>query len=160
MQIEVTHDTSASVDAVWAVMTDLARWAQVLSSVSSIERLDDGDGFAAGTRWRETRRVRGRELSEILEVTGVDDDSSYVVEATSRGVDLVARMRVDPMPPGARLSATFGSEGGRRRRLMARTFGRAIERTVRATLEQDLRDIAAAAERRATADDEDDRAGS
>lgn len=144
----MTHWTTAAPDTVWAVATDLDRAVQVLSGVTEVERLDAGDGYGPGTRWRETRELFGRSASEVLEVTAIDDDArSYVVEADNRGTHYVSTLRVTPSDAGALLRMTLGAEtSGLGSRLLARTVGRAFESATRTALEQDLRDIAAAAE--------------
>jgi carbon monoxide dehydrogenase subunit G len=157
MQVEVHHETAAPADVAWAVMTDLERSAAVLSGVTRIERLDDGTGFDVGTRWRETRTVLGREASEELAVTAIDHaDRRCVLEADNRGTHYVSTMAATPTPTGALLQMTLESrDGGFAGRLRARTIGRAVEGMTRSALEQDLRDVAAAAEADAAADTAD-----
>lgn len=152
MELEVTRETTASPDQVWALMSDIEGSPDVLSGVIRVERLDDGDEFAPGLRWRETREIAGREASEELEVTAVDEGRSYTVEADSRGTHYRSVVTVEPAGTGSRLSMTFTAEttGGRISRLVARTMGKAIEGATRKALQQDLDDIATAAEAAAT----------
>lgn len=58
----------ASPERVWEALTDLQGTERVLSGVERIEVLTEG-GFAVGTRWRETRRMLGREATEEMYVT-------------------------------------------------------------------------------------------
>jgi hypothetical protein len=131
-------------------MTDIEGSREVLSGVTEIERLDDGDGFGVGLRWRETRVLFGKEASEEMEVTAVDEGRSYTVEADSDGVHYRSVMSVEPDGDGARIRMTFGGEqkgkSGLISRIVSRTAGKAIEKATRKALEQDLDDIAAAAE--------------
>lgn len=148
MELEVSRQSSASPAEVWAVMTDIEGSQRTLSGVTAVERLDDGDGFGPGLRWRETRRIGGREASEEIEVTAVDEGRSYTAEAVSGGTRYRSTVSVEPSGSGSTLRMTFGAEvrGGRIRQLAARTMGRAFEGATRKALEQDLADIAAAAE--------------
>lgn len=148
MEIEVEHTSTASPDAVWAIMTDLERSEQVLSTVTAIERVDGGDSFGVGTTWRESRVLFGREGTEVLTVTAIDhDDHNYVVEAENGGTRYVSRIGVRPAPAGAELHMSFGAEAtSMKDRLLARTIGRAFEGATRSALETDLREIAEAAE--------------
>ena len=66
--MKVIQESAASPAAVWAVLTDLDRFAQV-ADILAIERLDDGTGFDIGTRWRQTRRMFGRNETMDLTVT-------------------------------------------------------------------------------------------
>ena len=150
MEIEVQRTTTASPADVWAVVTDLEGSVATLSGVTAIERLDDGDAFDVGTRWRETRVMFGKEASEELEVTRVEEGRSYTVEADSRGTHYASQLRVEPTDGGSTIHMTFGAaQEGRFGRVLARTVGRAFEGATRRALEQDLEDIAAAAEARA-----------
>lgn len=145
----VEREVAAPSQRVWAVMTDLERSPEVLSNVEAIERLDDGSGFGVGTRWRETRTMMGRQATEEMAVTAVEPGRSYTVEANSRGAHYRSVLAVDPLGgERSRLSMTFGGEPtGLASKLLSATLGRLFEGATRKALEQDLADIAAAAER-------------
>lgn len=153
MDVIVTCTATAPPEAVWAVATDIEGTVDVLSGVVAVERLDGGEGFAPGLRWRETRELFGKEASEELEVTAVDPGRSYTVEADSRGTHYRSVFTVEPDDEGgSRLSMTFGAEQQRQGwlgRFAAKAGGKAIERATRKALQQDLDDIATAAEARA-----------
>lgn len=153
MQVEVTHDSSAPADVVWAVMTDLERTPTVLSSVTAVERIAGGPGFDVGARWRETRTMFGRQASEVLAVTSVDvAGRRYVVEADNRGTHYVQAVSVTPTPEGSRLRMSLRSEAtGLAGRLLQRSLGRRFESASRDQLAIDLAEIAAAAEADAAA---------
>lgn len=150
MELTVTRETSASPEEVWDVMTDIEGTPAVLSGVTGVERLDDGEGFGPGLRWRETRVVLGKEATEELEVTAVDPGRSYTVEAESGGTRYRSVLRVTPSATGATIAMTFGAEqtGGRIESFLSRTIGRLFQGPTRKALQQDLDDIAAAAEAR------------
>ena len=148
MDVTVTRETTASPEQVWAVMTDIEGATETLSGVTVIERLDDGTGFGPGLRWRETREVFGKEATEELEVTAVDPGRSYTVEADSGGTHYRSVLTVEPAAGGAVITMTFGAEqtGGRIASFLTRTVGRLFQGPTRKALQQDLDDIAAAAE--------------
>lgn len=152
MELTVTRETTASPEVVWAVVTDIEGGAGVLSGVTGIERLDDGEGFAPGLRWRETREMFGKEVSEELEITAVDPGRSYTVEADSGGTHYRSVVLVTPSATGSTIAMTFAAEQqrGRIAGFLSRTVGRLSLRPVRKALQQDLDDIAAAAEARAS----------
>ena len=66
----LTH-FEASPERIFAVMTDLDAAAEWMPNIVSIERLD-GDGFGVGTQWRETRKMFGKEATELFEVKHCD----------------------------------------------------------------------------------------
>lgn len=156
MEISVSRRTTASPDVVWGVVTDIEGSVAVLSGVTGIERLDDGEGFGPGLRWRETRELFGREASEELEITAVDPGRSYTVEAHSGGTHYRSVVTVDPDEDGgSRLAMTFGAVQQQRQgwlgRIAMKAGGKAVERATRKALEQDLDDLADAAEARSAA---------
>ena len=66
--IRVSRHVEAPAAVVWQVVTDLEGMAGLLPDIVRLERLsDDGPGtYRRGTRWRETRRMFGREATETL----------------------------------------------------------------------------------------------
>lgn len=60
MELHVVREIAAPQGRVWDTITDLATAPVTLSGVTRVERLDAGDAFGVGTRWRETRRMFGR----------------------------------------------------------------------------------------------------
>lgn len=148
--LEAQRDVDAGADVVWSLITDLDRIPDILSAVTRVERVDDGDGFGAGTRWRETRVVMKREATEEMEVTAVDPDRSYTVESDSRSVLYRSVLSVEPTGDGtSRIRMQFaGKPKSKGAKLAGATIGKLMNRTMRTMLQQDLDDIAAAAERR------------
>ncbi len=119
-EIKLTRTVAAPPQRLWEVVTDLDSVSRHISGISRIERLDGGNGFEVGTRWRETRTMFGREATEEMEVTGLEPGRSYTVEADGRGA--LARV-------------------------LAATIGRLFEGATRKALQRDLDEMAAAAER-------------
>ena len=146
-ELTVSHEVAAEPESVWAIITNLDEFERAISAVEKVERLDDGDGFGVGTRWRETRTMFGRTATEEMEVTSVDGGRSYVTEADSHGARYRTVMTVEALGSGGtRLSTTFGAEPhGLLTRVVAATVGRLFERATRKALEKDLVDIAKAA---------------
>ncbi|GAA2640274.1 hypothetical protein GCM10010307_40310 [Streptomyces vastus] len=66
--VVVERRIAAGQRRVWEALTDLGGMDRVLSSVSKVEILTDGT-FDVGTRWRETRRMFGRDATEEMWVT-------------------------------------------------------------------------------------------
>ena len=66
-----TTEIAAPPERVYECLTDLEGYGAWMSGLVHIERLTEGP-FATGTRWREARRVMGREGREVFEVTATD----------------------------------------------------------------------------------------
>ena len=103
----VERPVSAAPDVVWAIISDLDRSARVISAIEAIDRLDGTTGFGVGTRWSETRRMLGRESSDVLEVTSIDEGRSYTVEGVGTGVRYTTVMSCEPRADGSLLSMAF-----------------------------------------------------
>ena len=146
--VEVRRHVAAPVERVWAVTTDLAGAPQVVRGIDAVEVLTPG-GFGVGTRWRETRTMMGRSATEEMTVTAVEPQRSYTTEAVRPGVRYSSRVAVTPaVGGGSDLSMTFGaSPTSAVARVLAAVTGPLARRSVTRAMEQDLADIAAAAER-------------
>lgn len=140
----------AAPEAVWHALTDIRGWEGTVSGVERIEVLSSG-GFGVGTRWRETRRMLGKETTEELYVTACEPPERYVAEADSHGTHYVSECRLLPAAPErTTVRLTFAAEpAGGVTGVLAKVFGRLGARTARKALAGDLDDIAAAVERRA-----------
>ncbi|ELS55952.1 SRPBCC family protein [Streptomyces viridochromogenes] len=133
----------------WEALTDLAGMERVLSGVSKVEIITEG-AFGVGTRWRETRRMFGKEATEEMWVTACEPPERYVVEAGSHGTRYVSEwlLRADgPSATTVRMTFTAVPPGGVRG-LLARILGGVGARAVGQAVVRDLDDIAAAVEGR------------
>jgi carbon monoxide dehydrogenase subunit G len=144
--ITIERDVAAPPQRVWAIVTDLARTAEVIAAITTLERTDGGSEFEVGTAWRETRVMFGREATETMAVTAIDEGRSYTVESISRGVHYTSIMKVEAKGEGSHLAWEFGAEATSLSGKLMSVFGKLFEGTTRKALRQDLDDIAAAAE--------------
>ena len=130
------------------MLTDLEAAPEILSGVARVERLA-GAGYSIGTRWRETRTMMGREETEEMEVVGIDEGRSTMIAAEARGMDCRTEFMLDPTPEGTLLRMRFGgslqSPSWVQRVVAKLTAGLGMAMT-RKMMQQDLDDIAAAAE--------------
>ena len=143
----VRQACTAPVDVLWDVATDLAN---APANITGITRTDvlAGEQFGVGTRWRETRRMLGRESSETMEITAVEPGRSYTAEAHSSGMHYVTRWDFIGTDTGSEIVMTFSGEPtGTIGRLASRVFG-AMSSSVEKTLRTDMADLARAAQAR------------
>ena len=172
-EITLSRIIEAPPARVWQVLTDLDHAAETLSGVLRVEVLTDGP-YALGTRWRETRKMFGREASEELWVADNDPLRRTQVRASSGGVDYVteppsqtghpelpsqaghteppsqAGHTEHPSQAGhTELTIRFGAEMSAPttvQKVAMKAFTGLAARATTKALEQDLADIAAAAE--------------
>ena len=71
VRFSFTTEIAAPPERVYGCLTDLEGYGAWMSGLVHIERLTGGP-FATGSRWREARRVLGREGHEVFEVTAAD----------------------------------------------------------------------------------------
>lgn len=157
LSVVVTIEAPASV--VWEVLTDLEGTAQVLRGVTAVERLSEDTGYQVGTRWRETRTMFGQEASEEMTVTEVEPQRRTVLSAESHGMQYTSGFELRPVrdelgEPGGQTQLVMRFEGepvehGLMQRVLTAATGPLGAAASRRAMRQDLRDIAAEAERRA-----------
>ncbi|MFC5215202.1 SRPBCC family protein [Streptomyces coerulescens] len=148
--VVVERRIAAGQGSVWESLTDLRGMVHVLSGVSGVDVLTEG-AFGVGTRWRETRRMFGKEATEEMWVTLCEPPERYVVEAESHGTHYVSEWALRPDGPSAttvRMTFTGVTSGGVAG-VLARILGGIGSRAVSKAIAKDLDDIAAAVEGRA-----------
>lgn len=148
MEMHASKASNASPENVWAVLVDLDGSVDFISGIHNVERLDDGIGFEIGTRWRETRTMFGKESSEVMEVSAIESGRAYTVVSAGKGVDYTSTMSVEAGANGGSIvSMTFAGEPTSTvSKILAGTVGRLFAGVTKKMIEQDLDDIAKAAE--------------
>lgn len=145
--VRVSQEIAAGPATVWSVLASTNQWVDVIGSISLVERLDDGDGFGMGTKWRETRTMFGKQATEVMEVTEFEEGIRYVTAAESHGSKYISEMRVDPSGGGSTLSMDFRGEPQTNvAKIVDATLGRLFMGATRKAVAKDLADIARAAE--------------
>jgi hypothetical protein len=83
-EIVATVHMQAPPAAVFAACTDFAGAAERITAITKMEVLTPGP-VGKGTRFRETRKMMGKEATETMEVIEFTQDRSYVLGAESCG---------------------------------------------------------------------------
>jgi uncharacterized protein YndB with AHSA1/START domain len=148
-ELTVKRVIHASPDEVWAVLSDLEHAPETLRGVTRVEVLE-GAGYEVGTRWRETRRIFGKEETQTMEVAECDPPRSTTVTSRSAGVEYRSVFTLEPAEAGTLATICFGAshpDPNLLQRLTATLFGHVGAAVTTRLLNQDLADIAARAER-------------
>lgn len=148
--VVVERRVDASPGRVWESITDLRDMPRVLSGVERVEVLTEG-GFGVGTRWRETRRMLGKEATEVMTVTECEPPDRYVTVADSHGMHYVSEITLTPDGTGAttlRMRFSARPVRGRRPGFLAKLMARFGAKAVAKALTKDLTEIANAVESR------------
>ncbi|MEU2390950.1 SRPBCC family protein [Streptomyces sp. NPDC007369] len=149
-RVVVEREMAAPVERVWRALTDLESVPDVVSGVDAVEVLTPGP-FRVGTRWRETRRMFGKQATEEMYVTVCDAPERYVAEADNAGMHYVSEFRLSERSPGrTAVTMTFSAApavSGKRPDLFMRLLNRLGTKAVARAVMKDLSDVAAAVER-------------
>jgi carbon monoxide dehydrogenase subunit G len=78
IEFQVTEIVPAPPERVFQALTDIDNAAQWMPHIVSVERVGDVRQ-GVGMRWRETRKMRGKEATEELEVTHYHPPSHFGV---------------------------------------------------------------------------------
>ena len=146
MKIQNSIDIHAPRDLVFDVFTDLPLAADRISGISRLELLQNAESFQLGTRWRETRKMFGKEATEEMWVTGLTPPSGYIVEAESRGTHYTSTSEFKAKGDTTRVNTTFEGTpltfATKLMGLIAPLFARATRKMV----QDDLEDLKRACE--------------
>ncbi len=148
MELVARRSIAAPAGRVWALITDLESSPRIMSAIVSVDRLGGPEEFGVGTRWRETRTMFGRAATEEMTVTGMTPGQSYTVVADGNGTRYESELLVaEDGPNTCTISMTFrGIPTSPVSHVLSATIGRLFTGATRKALEQDLADLAAAAE--------------
>lgn len=146
--IMLEQSSTADVDRIWAVLTNLSAAPEVLSGVTRIEVLTPGP-YAVGTTWRETRSMMGRTETQEMTVDTVEPPHRTVIVAAASGVRYTTEFTVRAVDGGSVIRMEFTGEqadAGLASKAAWALFGRLGAMITKRVMAADLRDIAAAAE--------------
>jgi hypothetical protein len=146
MQCSVERLFAAPREIVFAVAIDIPRWPEVISSIDRIELLTPGP-IAVGSRFRETRRMFGREATEEMTVSELAPPQRFVLTAENHGTRYRAEHVLAPADTATRLTLVFSGEPVSFSARLLSPLGWLMSGHLKKQLEADLDDLQRAAER-------------
>ncbi len=152
MRVTVETDIQAPPEAVWRVVSDIENAAETIEAIEEIDILDHPTGPSiTNLKWRETRTMFGKQATEVMWVTDAAEPSYYETRAESHGSVYQTRIALHAHDGGTRLSMAFeGQPMTLGAKITWALTGFVVKRMMRKALNQDLADIKAAVEARAT----------
>lgn len=136
IEFELEQRIEAPPQRVWDVLVDVDAWQEWLPNLVRIERLTEGP-LEPGSRWREVRKMFGREASEVFEVTAVEPGrrlDTFVdgAQGSSGRGEYRFVHRLEPDGPAATRLVLSGSVGGTNRllELLGRLFAGAMKKAI------------------------------
>lgn len=150
MRMSVDVLVRAPRKVVWDVVADIPNAASTVKGIEKVEVLERPASGLVGLKWRETRKMFGKEATEVMWITSASEPSHYDTRAESHGAVYTTRIALEDAPGGTRLSMEFGAApqtfGAK---VMGALFGVLMKGSMRKAIQKDLDDIKAAAEARA-----------
>ena len=145
MRIVVDMHAAAPRERVFALSLDIPRWPELIGAIDRIELLTPGP-VGVGTRFRETRRMFGREASEEMTVAEITAPERFVLTACSNGTAYRAEHHFATEPGGTRLTLVFNGSPQTIAARLLRPLALALRGTITRPLAADLADLKRAAE--------------
>jgi uncharacterized membrane protein len=106
-EFKIVVDIDAPSERVFEVMSDVERWPEWNSAVTSVRRMDDGP-FAVGSK----AQVRQPKLSPaVWQVTEIDRPGRFIWITRSPGVKVEAGHWVEAIGHGSRVTLTLRFSG-------------------------------------------------
>ncbi len=106
--VQVSKTIQAAPEPVFDVFADLRNAGDRITDIISIEVLGDAP-IGVGTKWRETRKVFGKEHTEEMEIMAFNRPEGYKVEAESSGSHYRTEFSFEPEGDGTKVTMTFGA---------------------------------------------------
>ena len=141
MNCSVTRTLSAPPDRVFAILTDLDGAAENVRAIVRLEKLTPGP-TRVGTRWRETRKMFGREASVVMEFKRLDPPRRIEVTAGKPGCAYLSVFELVPDGAGrTRVTMTFSAEATGVMAWLMKPLGAMLKGTMRKAMEADFDDF-------------------
>lgn len=146
--IVIEDQTGADVETSFGALTDIQHMAGFVTFVDNVEMLTMGP-VGVGTRWRETRTPVSRPVSHEMHMTAYDPPHRFAVETTAHGTLHRTTYELEPIDSGGtQVRVTFESIPLTAAAKLASPLGALFVAPTRHTLEKELKEMFAEAERR------------
>lgn len=100
MRTETSISILAAPERVWSVMSDVERWPEWTASISSVQRLDEGE-FKVGSR---AKVKQPKFPAAVWQVKVMEPGRVFEWENKSQGLRSVGGHRVEPEGEGSRVT--------------------------------------------------------
>ncbi len=107
-KITIREHFEAPAARVFELFTDLENAPRRIRAISRLELLQPGP-VGAGTRFRETRVMFGKEATEEIEITAFEPNRKFTAEAESHGARYVSTYRFVEADGGTDVELVFES---------------------------------------------------
>ncbi len=151
--VRVTRPIAAEPEAVFDVFTRLREAPEHIRDITNLDVLTDGP-IGAGTRFRETRVIFGREATEEMEITGFEPPQSYTVECTNHGAHYQTQYHFEPTQGGCAVTCIFTVTPLTFLAKLFSPLSSLMSRSLKECLSRDIEDLQRVLEPSATGDEQ------
>ena len=110
MTITSEIQIQASREKVFTGFTDFPSMEERIAGITKMEFLEKEGRAEVGMKWRETRVMFGKEATEVMWITALTANESYVVEAESHGMHYRSTYTFTEAEGGTNVSLEFSGE--------------------------------------------------
>jgi carbon monoxide dehydrogenase subunit G len=144
MNITVDIEIASPIESVWKAITNIKKAYKMVSAITNLKVLEEPDeeGSLVGLKWRETRKVFGKESDEVMWITEFEPLKYYVTRAENHGAIYKSTMSVEEVGENTLLTMSFeGTTDTVLKKVIAAVMGFFVKRTMVKMLEKDLQEI-------------------
>ncbi len=142
MKLSTSIEISKPKEDVWRVITDIEHCQGRISSIIAIEVLEKPEAGLVGFKWKETRKMFGKEATEIMWITDSVENEFYSTRAESHGSVYVSRLSLAESAGMTTLTMSFSGEAQTLvARILSALMGILIKSSMKKELQKDLVDI-------------------
>ena len=142
VQVTASIQISKPLALVWSTITDIENSASMISSIIDIEVLNKPSSGFKGFKWKETRKMFGKEATETMWVTDSVENEYYTTRAESHGSIYTARLSLTPSGTDTILTMSFQTEAQTFfAKLMSALMSPMIKGSLEKEIKKDLSDI-------------------
>ncbi|TDF35174.1 SRPBCC family protein [Alteromonadaceae bacterium M269] len=142
MNVSVDINISKPAVEVWAAITDIENCQDMVSSIIDLEVLDKPEKDLVGLKWKETRKMFGKEATETMWITEAVDSQYYCTRAENHGAIYITKLSLAESDGVTTLNMTFSAEAETLgMKIMSAIMGLILKRSMKQALQTDLEDI-------------------
>ena len=147
MKVSTKIKINSTKEKVWAIITDIEHSSSFISGITNIEVITPAGDDLVGLKWKETRKMFGKESDEVMWVTECQKNHYYKTRAENHCAIYVSCLAITEEDDGVILEMSFEGQGTTFiSKMMSKVFGGMMKKSMVKALEQDLEDIKKACE--------------
>ncbi|BCE00024.1 hypothetical protein TYM08_P0087 [Marinicellulosiphila megalodicopiae] len=139
----------APIDVIWQKITDIEHCADTITGIMNVEVLERPESGLVGFKWRETRKMFGKEADETMWITHSEENHFYQTRAENSGAVYISVMKVQKKGTLVELSMEFSGEAQTFiAKILSFIFTPLMKKSMVKLIQQDLEDIKRSVESR------------